>query len=159
MIVFTISGLWHGAAYTFLIWGILHGACMVLERLIYGDKIKNISGKFSIVNLFRWLITFSIVNFAWIFFRVSDMNEVKIIFCKIFSDPGNLFIDPDTLFYAFLFMILMFIIELNDEYFSGRIKLMSSKYVVVRWISYLAMIVLILLFGVLDSGSFIYFQF
>lgn len=159
MIVFTISGLWHGAAYTFLIWGILHGACMVLERLIYGDKIKNISGKFSLMNLFRWLITFSIVNFAWIFFRVSDINEVKIIFYKIFSDPGNLFIDPDTLFYAFLFMILMFIIELNDEYFSGRIKLMSSKYVVVRWISYLAMIVLILLFGVLDSGSFIYFQF
>ena len=159
MIVFTISGLWHGAAYTFLIWGILHGACMVLERLIYGDKIKNISGKFSLMNLFRWLITFSIVNFAWIFFRVSDINEVKIIFCKIFSDPGNLFIDPDTLFYAFLFMILMFIIELNEEYFSGRIKLMSSKYVVVRWISYLAMIVLILLFGVLDSGSFIYFQF
>lgn len=76
MIVFTVSGLWHGAAYTFIIWGALHGACMVVERIIYGDKIKTISDKFSIANLLRLMVTFSIVNFAWIFFRVNNLVDV-----------------------------------------------------------------------------------
>lgn len=77
MIVFTVSGLWHGAAYTFIIWGALHGACMVVERIIYGDKIKTISDKFSIANLLRLMVTFSIVNFAWIFFRVNNLVTIQ----------------------------------------------------------------------------------
>lgn len=82
MIVFTVSGLWHGAAYTFIIWGALHGACMVVERIIYGDKIKTISDKFSIANLLRLMVTFSIVNFAWIFFRVNNLVDVILIIKK-----------------------------------------------------------------------------
>lgn len=82
MIVFTVSGLWHGAAYTFIIWGAMHGACMVIERIIYGDKIKTISDKFSIANLLRLMVTFSIVNFAWIFFRVNNLGDVMLIFKK-----------------------------------------------------------------------------
>ena len=61
MIVFVVSGLWHGAAYTFIIWGAMHGACMVIERLVYGEKIKQLSDKFSIANLIRLMLTFTIV--------------------------------------------------------------------------------------------------
>lgn len=159
MIVFTVSGLWHGAAYTFLIWGALHGAYMVIERLVYGDRIKAISDNFTVTNLLRLIVTFTIVNFAWIFFRVSDMGDVMMIFKKIFTEPGSLFMDADTLVYAFMFAILIFIVDFVEEYFCGKVKLMNSKFAVIRWITYITMIAMILLFGVLDGGSFIYFQF
>lgn len=159
MIVFTISGLWHGAAYTFIIWGAMHGAYMVIERLIYGDKIKTISTKFSIANFFRLIITFAFVNFAWVFFRVNDLADVMIIFRKILFEPGRLFMDTDTLVYALMFAFLIFVNDFVEEYLSGKMKMMNNKHAVVRWVTYIFMVVLILLFGVLDGGSFIYFQF
>ena len=159
MIVFTVSGLWHGAAYTFIIWGAMHGACMVIERLIYGDKIKAISSKLSIPNALRWMVTFAIVNFAWIFFRVNSVSDVALILKKIFSEPGKLFIDPDTMFYAFLFMVFMFVVDYMDEYHPRRFSLINSKSIIVRWSTYISLVAMILLFGVLDGGSFIYFQF
>lgn len=159
MIVFTVSGLWHGAAYTFIIWGAMHGACMVIERLIYGDKIKAISSKLSIPNALRWMVTFAIVNFAWIFFRVNSVSDVGLILKKIFSEPGRLFIDPDTMFYAFLFMVIIFVVDYMDEYHPRRFCLINSKSIIVRWSTYISLAAMILLFGVLDGGSFIYFQF
>ena len=159
MIVFTVSGLWHGAAYTFIIWGAMHGACMVIERLVYGEKIKHISNKFSIANLFRLMLTFTIVNFAWVFFRVSDLGDVMTIFRKIFTEPGMPFVDADTMVYALMFAFLAFVVDFMEEYFSGKVKLMNSRYTLVRWATYVALVVMVLLFGVLDGGSFIYFQF
>lgn len=159
MIVFTVSGLWHGAAYTFLIWGAFHGVCMVIERLVYGDKIKTITNKFNFANLLRLGLTFTTVNFAWIFFRVNDLGDVMTIFRKIFTDRGRLFLDADTLLYAFLFIILIFVVDLQEEYFRGKVKLLNNQNIVIRWSTYIVMIVMILLFGVLDGGSFIYFQF
>lgn len=115
MIVFTVSGLWHGAAYTFIIWGAMHGACMVIERIIYGDKIKTISDKFSIANLLRLMVTFSIVNFAWIFFRVNNLGDVMLIFKKIFSDPGKPFLDTNTLLMGFIAMAIVFSYDFVKE--------------------------------------------
>lgn len=158
MIVFTVSGLWHGAAYTFLIWGAFHGACMVVERQIYGDKIKNISDNFSIANVLRWIITFTIVNFAWIFFRVSDLGDVMTIFKKIFTEPGELFFDLDSLLLGFLALTIVFIYDFIKEK-QLNIHLLSSKNIVVRYITAILLVVYILAFGVLNGASFIYFQF
>lgn len=159
MIVFTVSGLWHGAAYTFLIWGALHGACMVIERLVYGDNIKQITNKFSIVNFLRLMLTFTIVNFAWVLFRVSDLGDVMTIFKKIFTEPGMPFVDADTMVYALIFAFLVSVVDFMEEHFSGKVKLMNSRYTIVRWATYIALVVMVLIFGVLDGGSFIYFQF
>ena len=159
MIVFIVSGLWHGAAYTFFIWGALHGGYMIVERQIYGSRMKQISNGLSWVNVLRIGLTFCIVSFAWIFFRAPTLADAILIIGKIFSEPGNLFIDPDTLAYAFMFMALIFVVDFVEEYAGNRIRLLNSKYTVVRWGTYLTMAVLILLFGVLDGGSFIYFQF
>ena len=159
MIVFTVSGLWHGAAYTFIIWGALHGGCMVIERLVYGDKMKTIPSKFCLGNILRMAVTFTIVNFAWIFFRVGNLEDVITVYRKIFTEPGSLFMDADTLLYAFLFGALVFVVDFVDEYFNGKVSLINSRYVVVRWSTYVALVMMILLFGVLDGGSFIYFQF
>ncbi len=159
IVVFTISGLWHGAAYAFVLWGAFHGACMVVERLVYGDRIKMITNDISLLNLLRQMLTFTIVNFAWILFRVTDLNDVALVFKKIFTDQGSLFMDLDTIFYIFVFALFLFVIDLVDEYFKGKIKILDSRHIVVRWMAYIAMVMMILLFGVLDGGSFIYFQF
>ena len=137
----------------------MHGACMVIERLVYGEKIKHITDKFSIANLLRLMLTFTIVNFAWVFFRVSDLGDVMTIFRKIFTEPGMLFVDADTMVYALMFAFLVFVVDFIEEYFSGKVKLMNSRYTLVRWATYVALVVMVLLFGVLDGGSFIYFQF
>lgn len=158
MIVFTVSGLWHGAAYTFIIWGALHGACMVVERIIYGDKIKTISDKFSIANLLRLMVTFSIVNFAWIFFRVNNLVDVILIIKKIISDPGEPFLDTNTLMMSFVAMAIVFSYDFVKEKHL-KIHLLSSRFMVMRYATAVLMIAYILAFGVLNGGSFIYFQF
>lgn len=159
MIVFTVSGLWHGAEYTFIIWGAFHGLCMIVERLIYGGKIKEISDRLTLLNVVRMVITFCIVSFAWIFFRAENFADASMIVGKIFTSHGSVFTDPDTMVYGFGFLLLVFVVDFLTEFCGGRFQLLDNKHTAVRWVTYLAMIVMILLFGVLDGGSFIYFQF
>lgn len=158
LIVFAISGLWHGAAYTFIIWGAMHGVCMVIERLVYGEKIKQLSDKFSMSNIIRIIITFTIVNFAWIFFRINNLGDVMQIFKKIFTEPGKPFLDTNTLLMGFVAMAIIFIYDLVKEKHLN-IHLPSSRFMVVRYLTAIMLIVYILAFGVLNGGSFIYFQF
>ena len=158
LIVFTISGLWHGAAYTFIIWGAMHGVCMVIERLVYGEKIKQLSDKFSMSNIIRIIITFTIVNFAWIFFRINNLGDGMQIFIKIFTEPGKPFLDTNTLLMGFVAMAIIFIYDLVKEKHLNM-HLLSSRFMVVRYLTAIMLIVYILAFGVLNGGSFIYFQF
>lgn len=158
MIVFVVSGLWHGAAYTFLIWGAMHGACMIIERLIYGDKIKHISNKFSLSNLLRLAVTLTIVNFAWIFFRIENLSDVVLVLQKIFTQPGVPFIDIDVMFMFVVAMIIVFAYDLIKEC-NWNIHLLSSRFIVVRYATAVLLICYIISYGVLNGGSFIYFQF
>ena len=136
----------------------MHGACMIIERLVYGEKIKQLSDKFSIANLLRLMLTFTLVNFAWVFFRVNDLSDVMTIFRKIFTEPGMPFLDTNTLMMAFFAMALVFAYDFIEEK-QQNIHLLSSKNIVVRYLTGVLLIVYILAFGVLNGGSFIYFQF
>ena len=158
MIVFVVSGLWHGAAYTFLIWGALHGLLMVLERMLYGPHIKQLSDRITVGNLLRISLTFVLVNFAWIFFRAETWNDSIQIINKICTDYGKLWLDMDTLSIAFMSLMIVFVVDICEE---GRIpvKLYNSKHKFVRYLTVVSLISYILLFGVLNNGSFIYFQF
>ena len=157
MVVFLLSGLWHGAAYTFIIWGGIHGVTQVVEKLIYGKKIKTIDNRFSFANVLRVLLTFAIVNFAWIFFRLPNMADVCSVIAKMFTDRGSLFIEP-TLFLAIASLAIM-VAKDACEQFGAKVCLFYSKSTVVRYLSVAAIIAYILLMGVLEGGQFIYFQF
>lgn len=158
MIVFVTSGLWHGAAYTYIIWGFIHGVCMIVERLLYGEKIKQIKDSLSIMNLFRMLMTFIIVTFAWIFFRAESLQDAILIIQKIFTNSGNIFMDKSTLLLAFVSLLLVVAYDITKEY-NIKLHLLDSKNVFVRYITAIFMICYIIAFGVLNGGSFIYFQF
>lgn len=159
MVVFVVSGLWHGAAYTFLIWGAFHGFCMIVEKRLYGDKLKTLSTKLSFSNCLRMCITFFVVNFAWIFFRMDNFNDAQNAVCQILTMGGkSFFLDQTTLGLGFLSFLVLFLKDASDEY-NWRIKLLSSSNAMVSGITMVILISYILLFGVLNGGSFIYFQF
>lgn len=104
------------------------------------------------------MLTFTIVNFAWVFFRVNDLSDVMSIFRKIFTEPGMPFLDTNTIMMAFFAMALVFAYDFIEEK-QLNIHLLSSKNIVVRYLTAVLLIVYILAFGVLNGGSFIYFQF
>ena len=158
MIVFTVSGLWHGAEYTFIIWGAFHGLCMIVERLIYGSRIKEISDRLTLPNVVRMVVTFCIVSFAWIFFRAENFADASMIVGKIFTSHGSVFMDSNIMLMAAVALVIVFIHDAFEEYKVG-IRLLDSRYRVVRYVSAILVIAYILTFGVLNGGSFIYFQF
>ena len=79
MIVFLLSGLWHGANWTFILWGALHGILLVIER-VSKRKIEKRP-------LIGWIFTFVFVNAAWIIFRSNSLNEAFFFISRIFK-PG-----------------------------------------------------------------------
>lgn len=157
LIVFLISGLWHGAAYTFIIWGALHSALMILERLLYGKRLKSIPDRPCPGNAIRIIVTFCLVSLTWVFFRMGTTEEAVTVIGKIITDFGMPFLDY-SLVPASLSMVILFVKDYVDEYHSG-IRLLSSRHTVIRYATCVALISYILLMGELDGASFIYFQF
>ena len=78
MITFLISGLWHGAAWTFVVWGALHGAFVVIER-IFGELLDKIP------DAIRIFLTFIIVNFLWVLFRANSFDQAMQIWTGMFN--------------------------------------------------------------------------
>lgn len=78
MVVFVVSGMWHGADWKFVIWGAMHGVFMVITR-IFNKFFKNLHPA---VN---WIITFLFVNVAWVFFRAPSINDALIVIRNFFS--------------------------------------------------------------------------
>lgn len=78
MIIFLVSGLWHGSATTFVVWGLIHGIGSVVSKII--SPVMNKCPKF-----LRWLLTFIFVNLSWVFFRAPDLDTAKDIFKQLFT--------------------------------------------------------------------------
>lgn len=82
-IVFVVSGFWHGANWTFVVWGMLHGAASVLNRIFIKQWNK-------VYKAFRWLCTFGFINLTWLIFRADSLRQAKMIIQKVFSgEIGN----------------------------------------------------------------------
>ena len=159
MVVFIVSGIWHGAAYTFLIWGAFHGICMIIEKLLYGDRIKSLNRKLTFPCIVRIVLTFSIVSIAWVFFRSNTTYEAFTIISKFFNSLGNIYTNWTVFFYAIPFVFLLVLKELMEEFYPNKIRLFNNNQRITRWVSYIVVVVMILYCGVLDGGQFIYFQF
>ena len=163
--VFLISGLWHGANWTFIIWGALNGFYLVFALITQGarDKMNEVTGLTKLPVLHRWIqiiVTFLLTCFAWIFFRANNLNDALLIIRKMASFKGPIwFENPSMLIYSFTAIFILLAAESKQEYFKGSFSLMNNKNWVVRNAAYALMIILIFLIGVFDGGQFIYFQF
>jgi D-alanyl-lipoteichoic acid acyltransferase DltB (MBOAT superfamily) len=160
-ITFLVSGLWHGANWTFVIWGALHGIYQVI-----GTKFKNITPTFRNANLsfgVNVLITFLIVCFAWIFFRANNVSEAFYIVHKIFDFSTytglvNLFHFKVDFFFSLLFLSILLVIEVMMERGTlvNRLKAFSKP---VKWSLLILILAVIMVFGKWDEVNFLYFQF
>ena len=83
LIVFLISGIWHGTGWTFLIWGALHGLAQIAERAL-GNRRAHLP------TWAQWCLTFLFVNFAWVFFRAPDLSSATALFSSAVSGGWSL---------------------------------------------------------------------
>jgi D-alanyl-lipoteichoic acid acyltransferase DltB (MBOAT superfamily) len=165
MLVFLLSGFWHGANWTFIIWGFLHGLFTVIHKLFTQWKEgKNIFLKkmFRVFECkpFAIIINFLLVTFCWIFFRAESLNEAFGIIKKIFTNIDHpVFIKTGIwMFLALTGIAIVFAADAAEEY-NLNIQLLHHKNFAVRMSTVVVMVLSILLFGILRNISFIYFQF
>ena len=158
-VTFLVSGIWHGANWTFIVWGCMHGICQIIEKMLGLQKLKSSNG---LIRFGRILITFFLVNFAWVFFRMPTLGDALDLIGHIFDIHQSMALEV-TSKHIFLLMIVGTLIlalkDVRDEFAPNKFKLFESRFKVVRWVSYVAVIVLILLTGVFDAGQFIYANF
>jgi D-alanyl-lipoteichoic acid acyltransferase DltB (MBOAT superfamily) len=167
MVTFLVSGLWHGANWTFVIWGGIHGLVQVAENLILGKKHRKSKGALAVL---RMAAVFAFCVFTWIFFASKSFGDVTYIFTHMFSgiaQPAAYFIEGlkgvGLTFNKTLFLVASIIILFVYDGISVKkdvIETVSSKKAPVRWAVYILFTIWILCnIPVTDATEFIYFQF
>jgi alginate O-acetyltransferase complex protein AlgI len=164
-IVFLVSGLWHGANWVFIIWGALNGFYYIFAvvTLNFRERIDRFIGLNKVPIIRQWvqiLTTFALSCFAWIFFRSNNLNDALEIIKKIFTSKGPIFYgNQSVLINIFLGISFLLAVEIKREFYRGPFSFTNNKSWAIRNLTYATLIIMILLFGVLDGGQFIYFQF
>ena len=160
LIVFILSGLWHGANWTFILWGLAHGLIYICENLFNRIfKIQKPEDKILLLvsKSFNVIKTFIIVSFIWILFRATDIHQVKIIFKSLINNlkiTDNFSVEPKIWLFLGLFIII------DNLLFNTRFDFWcNNRNTIVRWSLYTVMIFLIIVFSSVNNFPFIYFQF
>ena len=162
IITFLVSGLWHGAAWTYIAWGGLHGIAITMERIF--DKYLS-----KIPKIIKRVLTFIFISITWVFFRAENWNQVKQVFVELFnfnvnlSKIGNLAYDgifsfPTILNVIYIFAILVILTWIVFKYKNSnemyeKFKLTNKK---------LAFTICLFIISILHLGkvsTFIYFNF
>ena len=157
-VTFLVSGIWHGANWTFIIWGILHGVFQIIEKAIGQQKCEY--GWFG--KSIKIFITFLLVNFAWIFFRMPTLGDAVGMINRIFDTSLPIAIysnSMSTMALIAMGIIMMLLKDISDEFFPDRLQIFNSRHVLVRWVSYCIILSMIVLFGVFGADQFIYANF
>jgi D-alanyl-lipoteichoic acid acyltransferase DltB (MBOAT superfamily) len=166
-VIFLISGFWHGANWTFIVWGLLN-AIYFLPLLLAGSNRTNLdivaAGRVlpSLKETLQIGITFLLTVIAWIFFRSESLTHAWTILAEIIS-PSILSL-PEVTDRAYLVLVLVFMFLCIE--WLGRDRefaisgMFNIKYGMIRWANYMLLILIIFLFGVFSVDlEFIYFQF
>lgn len=159
-LVFVISGFWHGANFTFIIWGTMHGLLYILEiflnKMFPTIKVPGVIGRL-------YLLGFHTLSL--IAFRANNLLDLRAIYSKIFSlSKENFMINSllkyqDRLYFfiIFLLIVILLIKEINEEY--AIINKNKTVYSILKPLAFILFIVLIFTLGNFSANTFIYFQF
>jgi len=162
LLVFMISGIWHGANWTFVVWGALNGVYLVVEMLfqkvkppfLNQPKIKE-TGWYIVTST---LLTFTLTCIAWVFFRATSVADAGLLLKNALQFNHAFFSDKTTLSYGFAGLLFLVLIERNMEKRKSSLPFECKHWWLNQWL-YISLIILILMIGVFDGGQFIYFQF
>jgi alginate O-acetyltransferase complex protein AlgI len=169
LVVFVVSGLWHGASWTFVAWGAIHGILMVGS--IIGAKLLNqvfpnrlTERKSTIVNGIKIFGTFHLVLLSWIFFRADTISDAFYIIRNIFTGLEfkggyglNFGGSYEIMITTIALLVLLLVDFLREK--GLPVNFLGSKPVVIRWALYYVLLLSILMFGEFGTTEFIYFQF
>lgn len=156
-VTFLVSGIWHGANWTFILWGILHGVFQIIEKMLGWQKCTTSS---KIVRFSRILLTFILVSIAWIFFRQPTIGDAFEVIERILTEHGTLFkpSNKDVVF-SLLSIGIVVCADMLREFQTKKFYRLIQAPIAIRWCMYYALLLLILLSGVFDSSQFIYVSF
>jgi D-alanyl-lipoteichoic acid acyltransferase DltB (MBOAT superfamily) len=166
MVTFVVSGLWHGASWTFVIWGGINGLFQILIDKTFKNTRNRIQSFLrmdryrTVVYYLNVLFTFILITIAWVFFKARTLSDAFLLFDRVLSHHGPLFTVPmQALMYGSIFSIVLIVSDFIQEKNDGKHFFLENERAIVRYISYLLIVILILMFGVFDGSQFIYFQF
>jgi len=156
MFVFILSGFWHGAGWTFIIWGGLHGFYYLSERFFPYTIPKNPNYFFKILKI---IFVFTAVNFAWIFFRSQSVRiAVTLIQNSMHLSLSRLNFNHLLLAKSFFLIGIVFIVNLIERK-KDIVSFISEKPFFLRWSIYYATGIILIFFGNYGIQEFIYFRF
>jgi len=161
-ITMLLGGLWHGANWTFLLWGALHGMFIILSKIasraIKARPIKRVSTAFSF-KIVSTAVTFFLVVLTWVFFRAANITEALYILKSIFVHPLHFFVGSRS-YLIYGVMGIAFVAFMEQK---GRLKpngdVLRFSSTIAQWGVCYLVVFLIILFGVVKGEQFIYFQF
>jgi len=174
-LTFLVSGLWHGANWTFVVWGGLNGLYLVLENLTAGLRRKiavrsGLTRHPRLLAALQTLFTFCLICLAWIFFRAESVADGWFIFSHLGSGwQGwlqlpywqqtllSLGMDPSELRISFLAILALLAADSYTKKYPGQVRWPQPVWL--RWGLYYLLIMITVLFGEFNQNSFIYFQF
>lgn len=152
-IIFAVSGLWHGSSWTFVIWGIIHGFVVTIERVFkYNPKNQNF-----LIRSIGVFVTFFIVTIAWVFFRSSSIDQAfnfLFLLKSISTEKVITLLSNFEVLYNFILVILLIIVD----FFDTKINL-NNLNIANKTLFYTLVLIFILVMGSFNNNSFIYFQF
>ena len=167
MVVFLLSGLWHGANWTFVVWGGLNGTYVVLSLLTARFRTRVVPAAFltsPMHSLLAGLLTFHLVLISWVFFRAASLQDAVTVLTRVVTTPGQLpqmlaiRIRDTQILMSFLLIAVLFVFEVMEEKRPvwGRLE---TQPVYVRWTAYYALLLSLVVLGVWGFEQFVYMQF
>ncbi len=169
LIVFLVSGLWHGASWGFVVWGALHGLWLVLSQATAGIRARaaafaGLTRRPRVHRALRVFITFHLVCTTWIYFRAETLADANLCLMKIFgwlaaaTAPERLNLTYGQMVYGAVGLVTLWTFEALQGQ-RNALEVLRPHRIWQRWGMYVSLTTGILLIGVLDGGQFIYFQF
>ena len=166
-ITFFISGIWHGANWTFVIWGALHGFYLIFSIVSQPYraaliKLVGLNKRPFVLKTLQVVSTFALVNLGWLFFRANSLADAMLLLKNmfVFAPLANVFnfITPGALF---INLALITILQLAHYLETDRefIRTLSAKPAFIRWPAYVAVTLAVLYLSASSGQQFIYFQF
>lgn len=171
LIVFLASGLWHGANWTFVLWGLFHGIFRIVEELLKTPRAKlleklNIKEENKGLAVFETIITFIIICFSWIIFRANNISDLGVLLGKLFTSFGGF---KETFTYmgltlsgALCAVLSIAVIFMFDRLTVNKDRIYPdtiTRKVNVVWCVWAVAVAWMLLLSVGGASTFIYFQF
>lgn len=155
LITFLISGLWHGASWTFILWGLLNGIFIIVEHLIRLVNKQLLFPSFAFSNR---VLTILLICCTWVFFRAATLNDALTLFANAFVWSESVIFGLREAFLAISLILLLETIQYFEEKHAIFEKFMALPQAV-RFVTYALFISFILNFGIFNNSQFIYFQF